>query len=107
MLENVNSEPQVIQGVTVPAHSVWITIVGGADNDIAETIYRKKDAGCGTGGNTIVSFTDSTIVANPLYQYRINRPSPLSFGIRVTLKKTPTTPANIEALILRSPEIIS
>lgn len=96
ILENVTAEPQTISGVSVPGHSVWITIVGGSDADIAETIYRKKDAGCGTGGNTTVTYTDPEIAVNPIYAYQINRPTALAFGVQVTLKNTPTTPANIE-----------
>ena len=99
VLENVTGEAQTISGVSVPGHSVFISIVGGTDADIAAAIYQKKDAGCGTAGNTQVTYTDTAIVGNPLYTYQINRPTPLAFGIQVTIKNTPTTPANIEALI--------
>lgn len=99
VLENVTNAAQTISGVSVPAHSVFISIVGGSADDIAAAIYAKKDAGCGTGGNTSITYTDTSIVGNPVYTYQINRPAPLAFGVQVTIKDTPTTPANIEALI--------
>ncbi len=99
VLENTGADPQTIQGVEVPGHSIWVTIVGGTDADIAQTIYEKKDAGCGTGGNTQVSYTDTTVPGNPSYTYNINRPESLAFGFKVTLQQTDTTPENITQLV--------
>lgn len=99
VLENTGAAPQTIQGVEVPGHSIWVTIVGGADSDIAQTIYQKKDAGCGTGGNTQVSYTDTTVPGNPSYTYNINRPDSLEVGFQVTIQKTDDTPENIAQLV--------
>ena len=59
VLENTTSEPRQEWGVTIPGHSVWISVVGGENDDIAEAVYRKKDAGCGTAGNTQVTYQDT------------------------------------------------
>ena len=87
VLENTTSEPRQEWGVTIPGHSVWISVVGGQDADIAEAIYRKKDAGCGTAGNTQVMFQDIGLPWKPIYTYSIERPAPLPFGVRVTIRK--------------------
>ncbi|WP_297848765.1 baseplate J/gp47 family protein [uncultured Desulfovibrio sp.] len=96
VLENVGNDPIVSWGVTIPGHSVWIAVTGGTDSEIAETIYRKKDAGCGTAGNTQIGYQDAELPGMPIYTYRIERPTPLAFGVRVTLRLTPTTPQDIE-----------
>lgn len=99
VLENITNQPIVSWGVTIPGHSVWIAVTGGADAEIAETIYRKKDAGCGTAGNTQISYQDTELPGTPIYTYCIERPEPLAVGVRVTLKLTPSTPQDIEKQI--------
>lgn len=99
VLENVGNDPIASWGVTIPGHSVWIAVTGGTDSEIAETIYRKKDAGCGTAGNTQIGYQDAELPGMPIYTYRIERPAPLAFAVRVTLRLTPTTPQDIEQKI--------
>lgn len=95
VLENTTSDPRQEWGVTIPGHSVWISVVGGQNADIAEAIYRKKDAGCGTAGNTQVTFQDTGLPWKPVYTYNIERPAPLPFGVRVTIRKTGSMPYDI------------
>lgn len=95
VLENTTNEPVTQWGVTIPGHSVYISVVGGQDADIAEAIYRKKDAGCGTAGNTQVTYQDSSLPWKPIYTYSIERPAPLPFGVRVTIRKTDATVYNV------------
>lgn len=95
VLENIGPDPVVKWGVTVPGHGVYISVVGGEESDIAEAIYRKKDAGCDTGGNTSISYTDNSLPGQPIYEYLIERPSPLSFGVKVTIQDNDLLPADI------------
>ena len=99
VLENNGSSAAVMNGVSVPAHSVWITLVGGDGGEIAAAIYRNKDAGCGTSGGTTVTYTDTELPMQPTYSYQICRPSYIDFGVIVTIRQTPTTPADIEQKI--------
>ena len=48
VLENPTGTTVVKHGVCIAPHSVAISVYGGEDVDIAEAIYLKKDAGCGT-----------------------------------------------------------
>ncbi|MGL4208295.1 MAG: baseplate J/gp47 family protein [Candidatus Adiutrix sp.] len=84
ILENISPEPIILYGVTVPAHGVTICVYGGDDEAIAEIIYRKKDAGCDTGGNTELLYI-ATDYHNAVYRYRIVRPRPVNFHLKVTL----------------------
>lgn len=95
ILENTTSTPLSTQGVEIPGHSVFISVSGGDDTEIAKAIYMKKDAGCGTGGNTEVSYV-APDVYNKKYTFNIERPTTLAFAIQVNMRLTPTTPSDIE-----------
>ncbi len=42
-------------GDGVPGHSIWVIVQGGAPTDIADAIYRKRNAGCGMKGSETVN----------------------------------------------------
>jgi uncharacterized phage protein gp47/JayE len=92
VLENKNKYSMVIQGVYVGSHSVAVCVYGGNNDDIAETIYNKLDAGCGTYGNTSVSYTSEDGVVNT---YQIVRPTPVNVYVGVVINQTSTTSENI------------
>lgn len=88
VLENVGPDPITEYGVEVPGHGITVCVYGGEDVAIAEAIYRKKDAGADTGGNTEVSYTDESLGLYPggvTYTYLIMRPTPVEFWVQVTL----------------------
>ncbi len=95
VLENRSHNQQEQANVSIDPHSVYISILGGKDEDIAKTIYQKLSAGCGTCGNQEISYL-ATDMANALYTYHITRPSPIDVYIHVVIKLTPLTPATIE-----------
>lgn len=101
VLENIGPNPIVEYGVTIPGHGVTICIYGGSNDDIAEGIYRKKDNGADTGGNTTVKYTATEIPGNPVYTYLILRPTPINFWVRITVSEqlTATTIAAIKQAV--------
>ena len=92
VLENKTDSTVTKQGVSLISHSVAVCVYGGENDDISETIYNKLDAGCGTNGNTDVSFTSPDGVVNT---YKIVRPSPTPVYISVTINKTAQTPSTV------------
>ena len=99
VLENITNETITSWGVEIPGHSIWATVVGGDDTDIAEVIYRKKDAGCGTSGNTAISYQDIDQPMQPIYTYLIERPENLAIKFRVYVQQVQNLPVNAETLI--------
>lgn len=100
VLENIGPDPVIKYGVTVPGHGVTVCIYGGDDSDIAEAIYRKKDNGCDTGGNTPISYTAADY-HNAVYDYLVMRPDTVNFWIKVTIgQQSGITQAVIDALKL-------
>jgi uncharacterized phage protein gp47/JayE len=93
VLENKSNTSVTIQGVSLISHSVAICVYGGTDEAIAEMIYNKLDAGCGTNGSTTVTYTSEDDVPN---SYQIVRPAPTNLYVEVTINETTTTPATIE-----------
>ncbi len=92
LLENDTDTTVVKRGVTIQAHSICISIFGGDNDKIAETIYKKKDMGCGTVGNTPISYINSK---GTLYNYNILRPAPTPVGIYITIYNTNNLSPNI------------
>lgn len=92
VLENRNKYSMIKQGVYIGSHSVAVCVYGGNNDEIAETIYNKLDAGCGTYGNTSVSYTSEDGVINT---YQIERPTPTDVYINVTINQTASTSQDV------------
>ena len=92
VLENKTDSTVTQQGVSLISHSVAVCVYGGENDDIAETIYNKLDAGCGTCGNTDISYTSPDGVVN---NYKIVRPTPTPVYISVTINRTAQTAATV------------
>lgn len=99
VLENRGAETVTQQGVSLMSHSVAICIYGGQDEEIAQTIYNKLDAGCGTNGETTVTYISEDNIPNT---YEIVRPTPTNIYFAVTIHKTPNTSENVVAHIQRA-----
>ena len=99
VLENPTDSSVTKNSVTIPAHSVAICIYGGQDSAIAETIYSKKDAGCGTTGGTTVTYV-ATDHGNATYNYEIVRPTPTDVHVEVEINCTDQTSATVEQDII-------
>lgn len=92
VLENRADTSAVFWSVTVPGHSVAVCIYGGADADIAEAMYMKLGNGCGTTGGTALTYTNK---AGGVYKYEILRPTPKNVKIKITIRVTEQTIADI------------
>ena len=81
---NGTSDAVTYGGVTIPAHSVFISVYGGSDESIAEAIYAKLSGGCGMASvtPTVVYITDPN--TNVEYPITFNRPENVITSIAVT-----------------------
>lgn len=96
-------------GVTVPTgstnfplkpNSLYVAVVGGAETDIVNAIWNKKNVGCNYNGNTTQNVLDMSYSApQPSYavSYQIPAPLPVLFAIQIV--NNPTLPSNIVALV--------
>ena len=87
----------VVDGVTFAPHSIFVSVLGGENNDIAEAIYNSLSAGCDYNGNTSVVVTDAMTGAQETVSF--TRPDTMRVGVSVTLRKNSQTPSNAVQLI--------
>lgn len=92
VLENDTDSTQTISDVEMTAHSVCISVFGGDNTEIANTIRIKKDAGCSTIGNTQVTTSGAKIERT----YNILRPDIVTLGIRIKINNTGDLTGNIQ-----------
>lgn len=88
-------------GVTVNEHSMFISVVGGTDLDVALAIWERIDGGCGQDGNTNVILYIPSPAGLDMLQEAItfNRPQTVEGFVQVTIKDYTNTPGNIDDLI--------
>lgn len=62
----------------IPGHSIWCIVEGGANSDIADAIYKKRNAGCGMKGavSVLVPQVDGTD-----FEILFDRPTPEALWI--------------------------
>lgn len=97
VLENATNAEREEYGIAIEPHSVAVSVFGGSDDDIAEAIYKKKSAGCGTSGDTEVAWLDPrSKVRN---RYRITRPQSTPLYVKVKFKNSSNITNDIQAVV--------
>lgn len=74
-----------VDGNGIPAKSIWVIVEGGANTDIAQTIYQKKDPGAGMKGAVNITVTKPD--GSP-FVVSFDRPTAEPLYIRFTIKTT-------------------
>lgn len=86
---------------SVPAHSMYVAVVGGTDAEVAKAIWTKKPLGCGMSGNTNVTVYDTEAPSFPYPSYTITfeRPIALPIYFVVNIGNYPNLPSDIVAQV--------
>jgi uncharacterized phage protein gp47/JayE len=82
-------------------NSVYVGVVGGSPQAIAQAIWTKKDLGCNYNGNTTVQVQDTSGFALPYPTYNVtfNIPNALPIYFSMQIQNNPSLPSNIVPLI--------
>lgn len=92
----------VLYGATnypLDPHSIYVGVVGGGEQEIAQAIISKISTGCGFNGNTTVAVQDTSYsYPYPTYNIQFNRPDTLPVQFVIRLASNPGLPSNIVAL---------
>lgn len=84
----------------VARHSVYVAVVGGAAQDIANAIWSKKGLGCGMNGNTTGTVVDPNYSPpQPTYTITWETPPTLPIKFAVQISNSTTLPSNIATLV--------
>jgi hypothetical protein len=78
-------------------HSVYVGVIGGADQAVADAIWSRKDLGCDMNGNTsvVVDDTEGYSYPYPSYTMKFQRPASLPILFAVQLANNTSLPSNI------------
>lgn len=72
----------------IPGHGIWLIVEGGADTDIADTIYAKKSYGCNMFGAVAINITTAS---GEIFTALFDRPVAAPLYIRFNVKKYTAT----------------
>ncbi len=72
-VEVLENDTNSTDGDGIPGHTIWCIVAGGAEADIGEAIYKKRNAGCGMKGDesVLVPQVDGTT-----FEVKFDRPTP-------------------------------
>jgi len=87
--ENIAATTQVIDGITMVAHSVWACVDGGLDLDIATSLLNNKTDGAAWNGAVSVPVLEP--FSGQTYTVLFDRPDLIPVLVRVTVRRGTTT----------------
>ncbi len=82
--ENISNTTEVIDGITLVAHSIWAAVDGGTDEDIASSLLEAKSGGAGWNG--AVSTPTLEAASGQTFNVLFDRPIAVPVRIRLTLR---------------------
>lgn len=97
--ENVQDTSQVIGGVTLEPHSIYVAVVGGNSAAIADAIWRKKSPGCNYNGTTNVVVYDYNYAPPVPYTVSYTVPTNLPIYFSVNIVDSGSLPVDIVSQI--------
>lgn len=95
--DNNTDNSMMIQGVTVPARSLYITTSGSDPNSIGQAILTHKNPCSMTYGSSSVTVTDNAPVYGgngPSYTFNYNQAIDTQIYFNVTISNSSTVPSN-------------
>lgn len=98
LYDNYTDEVITIDGVNIQPHSLYSCVDGGADQDVAEALFKVKSSGCGYTGNTTV-FVKDPIYGNN-YKVSFDRPEQILTDVKVTVKQEAAAEFDLEQAII-------
>ena len=102
VIDNSLPSAAVIGGVSLAAKSLYVAIVGGADQDVGNAIWTKKPPGCGYNGNTTVTVVDNSSgysLPYPSYSVTFQRPTSVAISFAGTLGAGTDVPSTAAAQV--------
>lgn len=86
--ENVANITQVINGITMVAHSIYLCVDGGTNLAVATAILSKKSGGCNYNGSTVVPVIEPA--SGQTFDITFDRPTLIPILAKVTISSSYT-----------------
>lgn len=100
--ENYTANPTTLDGVTLPAHSLYVCVSGGDPQAVARAIWTKKPPGCDMAGNhteTVADNNSGYSAPPPSYSVTFQIAVPQTFVVLVSLKNNSGIPGSVQTLV--------
>lgn len=91
--ENVAATTQVIDGITMVAHSIYACVDGGTDADVAFVLMREKTDGAAFNGAVVVPTTQPR--SGQIIDVQFDRPAEIQVFVRFTVAASALDVQNI------------
>lgn len=96
-IDNKTNSSVTIDSYTLTAHSIYVAVIGGDDEEIAQAIYNNMSAGCDYNGNTTVAITNEYTGA--VENVTFYRPADYPIYVKVQIQDNNSLPNDYETLI--------
>lgn len=100
--ENDTDDPVSKQGYLLAPFSIYVAVVGGDEDAVAQAIWRKKPPGSAYNGNTVVVVEDTNEAYTPpfpSYNVQFEIPESLSILFKVEIVNSDLVPPDVEAQV--------
>lgn len=85
-VDNKKNISETIDNYTLTPHSVFVSVIGGENEDIAKAIYNNLSAGCDYNGNTSVDITNE--YSGAVETVKFYRPDVFNIFIKVQIQNS-------------------
>lgn len=85
-VDNKKNISETIDNYTLTPHSVFVSVIGGENEDIAKAIYNNLSAGCDYNGNTSVDITNE--YSGAVETVKFYRPDVFNIFVKVQIQNS-------------------
>lgn len=96
-VDNKKNISKTIDNYTLTPHSIFVSVIGGENADIAKAIYDNLSAGCDYNGNTSVNITNE--YSGAVETVKFYRPTQFNIYVKVQIQNNASLPDDYENII--------
>lgn len=96
-VDNKKNIAETIDSYTLTPHSIFVSVIGGENADIAKAIYDNLSAGCDYNGNTEVDITNE--FSGAVETVKFYRPAQFDIYVKVQIQNNASLPDDYENII--------
>lgn len=96
-VDNKKNISETIDNYTLTPHSVFVSVIGGENADIAKAIYNNLSAGCDYNGNTSVDITNE--YSGAVETVKFYRPDVFNIYVKVQIQNSASLQNDYENIV--------
>ena len=96
-VDNKKNISETIDNYTLTPHSVFVSVIGGENDDIAKAIYNNLSAGCDYNGNTSVDITNE--YSGAVETVKFYRPDVFNIFVKVQIQNSSSLQNDYENIV--------